>query len=208
MEYSYIILWLAMWFGIMGIPNYFFGIGRTNYYQQPIRNIVWYTAGISVLVYVFYSSLEKYFDPILNNFESQLFFIAISIIFLVIWIVVPLFLHNDYYNNSRERTSYQMTKIFEILFQQLCFLSGFILFDLPWYIFGVIFFVIHLPVPLIIPRRLGIITAAASLPGGLIFALLHSYGPIGFLVATTIHCTFYLMLPFIYSFRKIRPVKR
>lgn len=203
MFFSFLV-WLILWFGIMGLPNYFFGKGKTSYWEHPLRNIIWYSFGLLCIFLIYNDFLFAYF----THNQNQIAFLIVCITTFIVWIIFPFFLHKDYYQNYNQRLRYQITKIFDITFQQMCLLSGFLLLDVAWYLFGIIFFLIHIPVPFIIPKRLGIITAAASLPGGIVFGYLISLGPIGFVCGVALHFAFYITIPFVYSFTQIKPVQR
>lgn len=204
MTYIAYIIWILVWFIVMGVPNYLFGKGLTDYTKHTILHSLWFIFGCVVL-YVSYK------DYLLGYFADSITIQITSLVTLsFLWLfVVPVVIEKwDLYQDMTNRYRYNIVKVFEVLLQQLCLLSGYLAFDLPWYYFALIFFIIHTPVPYIIPKRLGFITMIASLPGGALFALLYSLSPIGFFLAFGLHLAFYACMPFYYLVLDKKPIQR
>jgi hypothetical protein len=193
-----------MWFGIMGLPNYLFKKYKITYYKKPWQHVLFYIFSIIILFIIYKDFFSMYFNKL-----SVYFFLAILFLFLF-WIFIPSTYKNDYYL-KKERFHYQLPKFFEIMFQQLCFLGGLLTFGVSPVVFGLVFFVAHIPMVFLISRKFSLSVIAASLIGGLIFAYLQSQGILGFLTSLSLHLAFWLVFHNILSrqyFLGIMPVKR
>lgn len=109
----------------------------------------------------------------------------------MLWIFIPRIYKNDYYT-KKERLSYQLPKFSEVLFQQLCFLGGFLTCGVSPLIFGLGFFIVHLPLVFFIRHKFAFFTTTSSLIEGVVFAYLHFSGLMGFLIALCTHIFFYI----------------
>lgn len=200
----WLLIWLVFWFGAMGLPLYTFKKFGFTFYQQSYQTTVFYLCSTTLLIAVYYHSYATYF----KNLTFYHLFI-IPLLFLA-WILLPRIYKNDYYT-STERLRYQVPKFFDILFQQLCFLGGLLTFGISPLALGILFFAVHLPGLFFLPKKFSLFVSVGSLVGGLLFAFLQSQGIIGFLVAFSIHITFWILFHYVITSTKllnITPIKR
>ena len=200
MDYTLLAIWVVMWFTAMGLMNYLFSIGKSSYYANPISNTVWYLSCSGLAMLLFSQYVVSYFSVVTK--EHLVFLILV----LSGWFLIPKLYKNDHYNKN-ERICYQTVKSSEIICQQLLFLAGFLVFSQEWYLFAVLFFIVHLPAPLVISKKFGLFLALASFPGGLIFAYLHSLGINGFIFAMAVHFAFYAILPLVLGSKLLPDIK-
>lgn len=203
-NFIFIIIWLVLWFGVMGLTNLLFKKRDFSYYKYPFQNLALFILSIFITLWV-------YRDVVLNYFVD----ISIGKILLIcalflFWIFVPYIYKNDYFS-KRERISYQIPKFFEILFQQICFLGGLLTMGLSPLMFGILFFVVHIPIIFFIPSKFFLFPILGSLAGGIIFAYLQLQGVAGFLLAFFIHLVFWATTHYLFSINRmfgIVPIKR
>jgi hypothetical protein len=182
-----IIIWLILWFGVMGLPNLLFKKYKITYHENSWSHTIFYFLSILVLFLVYKNPFYIYFSDLTLGFK------LILLSLFVLWLVIPTIYKNDYYANRMERFRYQLPKFFEILFQQFCFLGGLLTFEISPLSFGLVFFAVHIPVIFVIPKKFALFFTFGSLFGGLIFASLQSYGVNGFLLSLLIHLLFYII---------------
>lgn len=192
MTFYVFITWLLFWFSVMAIPNYLFKKYNFTYYQNPTTNSIFYILSIIVIGLVYKNSFIQYSA----NFSNT--HILILLVLFLSWILVPKLYKNDYYT-KQERCNYQIPKFFEILYQQVCFLAGVLTFGVSPLIFGIIFFIVHIPSALFIPRKFAFFFTSASLVGGIVFASFQSLGIFGFLISFATHLLFYIAFHFALS---------
>lgn len=200
----YIITWLAFWLVGMGLPNYFFKKYKITYFENPWKHTVFF-ALLSSLVCIFYKS---YF---LSYFQSipSFFWLAVTLLFLM-WLIVPNFYKDDYYT-KKERLNYQLPKFFEIVFQQLCFLGGLLTFGVTPLVFGLIFFLVHIPMFFFVSKKFALVPITGSLFGGIVIAYLQSMGVLGLIASLLIHLLFWSTVHYFISkkqFFGVEPIKR
>jgi hypothetical protein len=170
----------------MGIPNYLFKKHKVTYYENPWQHTLFYALSIVALFVVYRSMLFTYFSS-----TSYGFIITILSIF-ILWLILPKFYKKDYFTRG-ERLRYQLPKFFEVLFQQVCILAGLLTFGMSPFIFGLIFFTIHIPSLFFIPKKFALFFTGGALFGGIIFSQLQYLGIQGFLLSTSIHLFFYIV---------------
>jgi len=199
-----IATWLAFWILVMGVKDYFFKKYKITYYQYSWQHTLFFIVSLVLLCFVYKNSFESYF-------QNQYGLVIPSILILLVsWLTVPNFYKKDYFTR-KERFAYGVPKFFEILFQQLGFLAGLLTFNLSPVLFGLVFFLMHLPVLFFISRTFALTFIGGSLVGGIIFAYLQSFGVKGFLLSVFIHFFFYVLFHALLSsgrFPKITPHKR
>jgi hypothetical protein len=181
---TWIIIWIVFWFSVMGLPNYLFKKYKITYYENPWKHTLFFFFSIVMLFAVYQNVYAVYF----NTFSSY-HLLVVCCLFLV-YLFVPVACHNEYYT-KKELLGYQLPKFFEILFQQFCFLGGLLTFGVSPIMFGILFFVVHVPAIFLLPKKFALFPIIASLAGGLVFAYLQSYGISGFLIALSIHLLFW-----------------
>lgn len=202
---TWIIIWLSFWTVVMGLPNYLFKKYRITYYENSWQHIVFFVFSSILLAIIYRNPFSLYF----SDFSLYYLFMIISSLFLL-WLLVPAIYKNDYYT-KKERLKYQLPKFFEVLFQQLCFLGGLLTFGVSPVVFGLIFFIVHIPMVFIIPGKFSFLVITVSLIGGMVVAYLQSQGVLGFLVSLFIHLLFWATFHYFLSrkdFLGIVPVKR
>lgn len=199
-----ITIWLTFWILVMGVKDYFFKKYKITYYQYSWQHTLFFIISLALLFLVYKSNFVNYFS------NQYLLVIFSLVILFILWLIAPKFYKNDYFT-KRERFLYAVPKFFEILFQQFGFLAGLLTFGLSPTLFGLVFFVIHIPVLFFIPKKFALFFISGSLFGGIIFAYLQSLGVNGFLLAVLIHILFYIGFHAVLSsgrFSKIIPHKR
>ena len=182
---EWITIWIVLWGFFMGLPNYLFKKYKINYHEYSWQHSLFYIFSIFIVCAVYKDFFALYFVDI----KSVLTFF---VLFFAIWILIPRLFKKDYYNSKKERLLYQIPKFFEILFQQFCFLGGLLTFGFAPAIFGLVFFFLHIPVLLFIPKSFSLVFISGSLVGGIIFASAQSFGSYGFIISLLIHLVFYL----------------
>ncbi len=202
----WVIIWLFFWASALGLTNYLFKKHNITYYEKSWQHTIFFLV-LSLILFVVYKS---YFVIYFNNLS--LLHLAVVLALFIIWLFIPNIYKNDYYN-KKDRFGYQLPKFFEILFQDICFLGGLLTFGLSPTAFGLVFFVVHIPAIFILPKKFALLPIIGSLFGGLIFAYLQSQGILGFLIAFSIHLSFWSILHYALSksengFWGIMPLKR
>lgn len=203
---NWVLIWLFFWVGALGVTNFLFKKHKVTYYENPWQHSVFYLAFSLLLIGVYQSQFSLYFDSL------SLYHVLIVLLLFVGWLVVPAFYKNDYYS-KKERLGYQVPKFFEVLFQDLCFLGGLLTFGVSPTMFGLVFFIVHIPAVFFLPKKLALLPVFSSLFGGLVFAHLQSQGIPGFLSVLFIHLLFWIVLHYVLSRSNrslfgITPVKR
>ena len=187
----------------MGITNYLFKRYKVTYHEKSWQHTLFFIALCLILFGVYQNQFLVYF----NNLSFYHFF-TILLLF-ILWLSAPAFYKNDYYA-KKERFGYQLPKFFEILFQDICFLGGLLTFGISPTMFGLVFFIVHIPAVFLLPKRFALLPIFGSLFGGIIFAHLQIQGISGFLTALSIHLLFWATLH--YALQKnllgITPLKR
>jgi len=183
---TWIIIWLIFWVSVMGLPNYLFKKYKVTYYQNSWQHTLFYIFSLIILFIVY----ERFFFIYFYNIPA--YFLLFILCLLLFWFFLPVMYKDDYYT-KKERFKYQLPKFFEIIFQQLCFLGGLLTFGVSPVLFSLIFFVVHIPMILLIPRKFAFPVVGFSFVGGLIFAYLQSFGINGFLISLSVHLLFYLI---------------
>jgi hypothetical protein len=201
---TWLLIWLVLWFGVMGLPIYVFKKHGVTLYQKSYQHTVLYVAAILVLFAVYGHFYRLYFHNL--SFYQTLIILTLCIL----WLWAPRAYKQDYYTKA-ERLRYQIPKFFDILFQQLCFLGGLLTFNISPLALGVLFFLVHLPGVFFLPKKFALFVSIGSLAGGLLFAYLQSQGVIGFLTALTIHLCFWIAFHYTITstkLLKVAPFKR
>ncbi len=200
----WIILWLFFWASGMGLPNYLFKRYKITYYEKSWQHSFFFIFLSIIVGIVYQEQFTTYFKDI------SFYQIATVIFLLTLWLFVPRLYFNDYYSKN-ERLRYQVPKFFEIFFQDICFLGGLLTFGVSPITFGLIFFLVHIPVLFFLPKKFALLPITGSLAGGIIFASLQSKGINGFLIALFIHLLFWSTIHFFLSRKQtfgIIPLKR
>ncbi len=200
---QWISIWIILWGFVMGLPNYLYKKYKITYYQNWWQHALFFISFLIILFVVYQDQFFVYF----NNFSSKNLLIIVGLFLL--YFFIPATYKNTLYP-KKEILYYQLPKFFEILFQQLCFLGGLLTFGVSPVTFGILFFVVHVPVIFLLPKKFALFPVVASLVGGLIFAYLQSYGISGFLVSFFIHLLFWLVFHYllINDYLGITPLKR
>lgn len=185
--YAWIIIWLIFWTAGMGIPNYLFKKYKITYYEKSWQHSLFFLVLIALLFITYKNQFSEYFTSVSS--EQIVFFLLLTII----WFVAPAFYQKDYYTKT-ERMRYQIPKYFEVLFQDICFLGGLLTFGISPGLFGLVFFLVHLPAVFLLPKRFALLPILGSLVGGLIIAYLQVAGVSGFLLALLVHLLFWFLL--------------
>lgn len=200
---TWIIIWLIFWSSALGITNYLFKKHGVTYYEKSWQHTLFFILLSLTLFVVYQDQFFIYFNDI------SLWHFMVVLFLFILWLSVPKLYKNDYYA-KKERFGYQLPKFFEILFQDICFLGGLLTFGISPTMFGLVFFVVHIPAIFLLPKKFALLPISGSLFGGLIFAHLQSQGVFGFLVALFIHLLFWATLH--YALQKnilgITPLKR
>lgn len=203
---TWIIIWLFFWVSALGFTNYLFKKYNITYYEKTWEHTIFFIFLSLVLFIVYQNQFLIYFK------DFSLWNLIAVLLLFIIWLFVPNFYNNDYYSR-KERFGYQLPKFFEILFQDICFLGGLLTFGISPTMFGLVFFIVHIPSVFLLPRKFALLPIFGSLFGGLIFAHLQSQGIWGFLVTLFIHLLFWSTLHYALSrskngFLGIMPLKR
>ena len=188
----WIIVWILFWFSVMGVPLYLFKKHKITLYENSWQHTLFYISALVILLIVYRYSFSVYFANLPNSF-----LLGILSLFLF-WILAPFAYQNDYYTR-KERFKYQLPKFFEIVFQQLCFLGGLLTFGFPPLVFGLVFFIFHIPGIFFLPKKFVFFPIFGSLAGGLIFAYLQSMGVSGFVSSLALHLLFWIVLSYVFS---------
>lgn len=200
----WILTWLLFWFTVMGLPNYLFKKYKITYYENSWQHTLFFITSSVLLFWVYKSYLPSYFN------EFNLTHLITTLVLFLFWIFVPFWIYKDDYYEKTERFNYQLPKFFDIIFQQLCILSGLLTFGVSPFVFGVMFFMVHVPILILIPKRFMLLPVFGSLVGGIIFAYLQSQGLSRILIALFIHLLFWLIAHYLLSnrFFGMVPIKR
>jgi len=201
---TWIIIWLLFWISSLGFINYLFKKHKITYYEKSWQHTLFFIILSLILFVVYQNQFFLYF----NDFS---FYHLMVVLFLfILWLFVPILYKNDYYA-KKERFAYQLPKFFEIFFQDVCFLGGLLTFGISPVMFGLVFFVVHIPAVFLLPKKFALLPIISSLFGGLIFAYLQSQGISGFLATLFIHLSFWASFHYTLSkknFLRITPLKR
>jgi len=204
MNIVWIIVWLIFWFGVMGSTVFLFKKYKITYYEKYWQHSIFFILSIVILLIIYKQAILPYFNQISTC--NLVAFLSM----IILWFVVPRFYKNDYFTKE-ERLQHQMPKFFEVLFQQLCFLGGLLTFGVSPIVFGVTFFIVHLPNFIFLPKKFAMFPTISSLFGGLIFSYLQSKGVSGFLFSLSLHLLSYLVFYYVLSkkvFASVVPIKR
>lgn len=200
---TWIIIWLFFWISALGITNFLFKKHGITYYEKSWQHTLFFIVFCLILSVVYQNQFLVYF----NNLSWYHFLTALLL--FTLWLSVPTLYKNDYYA-KKERFGYQLPKFFEILFQDICFLGGLLTFGISPTMFGLVFFLVHIPAVFLLPKKFALLPIFGSLFGGFIFAHLQIQGISGFLIALFIHLLFWATLH--YALQKnllgITPLKR
>jgi hypothetical protein len=147
--------------------------------------VCWYSITSIIAVILFFSQLKQAF---INNTFILLIIGFISVIVAIVgwyWSLV----RRAYVGLEISRNIF-FAKTIEILFQQIMIwgLFGILGSFIP---FSLIFFVIHIPLLIVLPWKKGFSFIMASLAGGFAFAACLAFIPAGFLFALALHVGFY-----------------
>ncbi len=197
-------IWLFFWISGMGLPNYLFKKYKITYYEKSWQHTLFFIVLSLILFVVYQNPFFIYFN------DLSLYHLMVVLSLFMIWLFVPTFYKNDYYT-KKERFGYQLPKFFEILFQDICFLGGLLTFGVSPVMFGLVFFVVHIPAVFLLPKKFSLFPIISSFIGGLVLAYLQSKGILGFLVAFFIHLSFWSIFHYSLSkkdFLGITPLKR
>src|SRR3989344_5435193 len=194
----WIPIWLLFWAGALGVTNYLFKKHKVTYYENSWQHVLFYIVFTLILFVAYRSQFSVYFS------DLSLYHVLTVLFLFVGWIFVPALYKNDYYS-KKERLGYQLPKFFEVLFQDLCFLGGLLTFGISPTMFGLVFFIVHIPTIFFLPKKLALLPILSSLFGGLIFAHLQSQGISGFLIVLFIHLLFWAVLHCTFSNSKKIP---
>ncbi len=201
---SWIIIWLIFWISALGFTNYLFKKHGITYYEKSWQHTLFFIILSRILFVIYQNQFFTYFN------DLSLWHLIVVLSLFILWLFVPALYKNDYYA-KKERFGYQLPKFFEILFQDICFLGGLLTFGISPVMFGLVFFVVHIPAVFILPKKFALLPIIGSLFGGLILAYLQSRGIFGFLIALFIHLSFWASLHFAFSlkdFLNITPLRR
>lgn len=200
---TWIIIWLFFWTSALGITNYLFKKHGITYYEKSWQHTLFFIALCLILFAVYQNQFLVYF----NNLSWYHFLTALLL--FTLWLSAPNFYKNDYYA-KKERFGYQLPKFFEILFQDICFLGGLLTFGISPTMFGLVFFLVHIPAVFLLPKKFALLPIFGSLFGGFIFAHLQIQGISGFLIALFIHLLFWATLHYVLqrNLLGITPLKR
>lgn len=200
---TWIAVWIMLWGIVMGFPNYLYKKYKITYYKYWWQHTLFFLF-FNVILFIFY---QNPFSVYFNNFSIYNLLIILGLFLL--YFFIPATYKNNVYT-KKEILGYQLPKFFEILFQQLCFLGGLLTFGVSPITFGILFFVVHIPVIFLLPKKFALFPITASLAGGFIFAHLQSYGINGFLISLSIHLLFWLVFHYllIKNYLGITPLKR
>ncbi|MCR4328172.1 MAG: hypothetical protein NUV53_01510 [Patescibacteria group bacterium] len=181
---------LVLAFIFWGVPSILYGKFKVLYIDHPFAHIIWHGLGVFIIILSFKTRVAEYFSEI-----SQVHISALLVITLL-WMLVPI-LYKRFqteYLTTKERIAYQPTKYSEIVLQQMVVLGGLLILDWNWFMFGLVFFSLHVVAVLFLPKKAFWSTAPASLLGGFSFAFLQSLGVAGFLASFSLHLSFYAIL--------------
>ncbi|MFZ2523370.1 MAG: hypothetical protein WAW92_03200 [Minisyncoccia bacterium] len=200
---AWIIIWLFFWVSGLGITNYLFKKHNITYYEKSWEHTLLFIV-LSIILFIVY---RNQFSVYFHNFSLP--YLLTIILLFVLWLSVPTLYKNDYYT-KKERFGYQLPKFFEILFQDICFLGGLLTFGISPIMFGLFFFVVHIPAVFLLPKKFALLPIFGSLFGGLIFAHFQSQGILGFLIALCIHLSFWAILHYVLqkNILGVTPLKR
>src|SRR3989338_3599688 len=187
---SWIIIWIVLWGTVMGLPNYLYKRYKVTYYERCWQHTLFFILSLVILFIVYKNQFFSYF----NGFSLSHILIIVGLFLL--YFFIPAIYKNILYSR-KEILRYQLPKFFEILFQQICFLGGLLTFGISPASFGILFFIVHIPVIFLLPKKFALFPIIASLLGGLLFAYLQSYGIFGFFISLFIHLLFWLVFHFL-----------
>lgn len=196
--FEQLIFWLVVWGIFLGLPQLAYKLKGNNflYQNKPYLYTIWFLIGI-IVSSIFY---KKY---LLNYFQDNYTLLVIGILLIVVFYIC-IKTKNIHSSEKKEKynISFKIPKIFEILFQQVTFLGGLLTFNLNPIVYGLLFFLIHIPLVFLLPKRFSHSFIIGSLFGGIIFAFLQSWNMFGFLLTVFFHFTFYIILD-IYLSKKL-----
>jgi len=110
----HLIIWLILWFGAMGLPNYLFKKYNITYYENSWQHTLFFIVLSLILFVVYQNQFFIYFNCL--NIGHLIAFISL----FILWLFVSNLYKKDYYS-KKERFCYQLPKFFEIFFQDIFF---------------------------------------------------------------------------------------
>lgn len=187
-----ILIWVFIWYAAFA-GYYLFLKKRNILYKNRPRVVVGWYAAMSLLGLIIFRAEIKW--ALMGN---KPLFAMMGLLLVVVALV--LWYHSltkrDYVPFDVSRNVF-LSKTAEIIFQQIMvwilfgILQGILLVINPVILFTLVFFIIHVPLMLVIPLKKAMFFVTASLLGGIIFAICLTYIPSGYLIALVIHIGFY-----------------
>jgi len=188
-----IFYWIIIWYG--AFAGYYLVLKKKNinYRNHPLSIVAWYVVMGIAGALAFHARLAS----VIAYHEDRVFMIIGTLMVisaLVAWYYALVTRENVSLKVSRDVF---LAKTSEIFFQQLmiwilvALCRGLVRGVSDVLIFAVIFFFIHIPLMFVISWKEGIFFIAASLFGGIVFALCVIFIPEGWLFALAVHIIFY-----------------
>ena len=182
-----LIIWVITWYLIWGSFNY-----KVRWSLEQFRGKKYIGRGLFFLLsFVFvYFTFNKY----TNSFAVQL------VLATILANVVGLYLGftKSFYNKFKKDRYFLAFQSFNVLFQQtmvvvaISMLQSFFGQDYKDYCFGIMFFVVHLPILFLPWAKLKGLYAIYSLFGGFIFSYLINNYQLGLVITFTLHYAMYV----------------
>ncbi len=190
----WIIIWLVLWITVIGSPLLLFKKYKITFYEKSWQHTIFYILSLGLLYFVYKNPFYVYFQNL------SLGYILIPICLFLLWFFMPFLYQKDFYT-KQERARYQIPMFFNILFQQLCFLGGLLTFGISPTAFGLVFFIIHMPMIFFVPKKFALIAISGSLIGGILISYLQSLGFAGFLISFLVHLLFWGSVHYVFSLK-------
>ncbi len=190
-----ILLWIFIWYTAFAGYYLFFKKRNILYKNRPKLIVGWYGLMGVIGIFVFHTQLKL--AAMNSTIIFELLGLFVVIISLVLW--YKSLVKRDYVEREASRNIF-LSKTGEIVFQQVLvwalfgILQGVLLVIHPIILFTLVFFIIHIPLMLVISWKKGLFFVVASLLGGVIFATCLIVIPSGYLFALAIHIGFYAVV--------------
>jgi hypothetical protein len=187
-----ILIWILIWYAAFAGYYLFFKKRNILYKNRPKLIIGWYALISLIGIFVFHTQLKL--AVVNSTISSEVLGLLIVATSLVVW--YKALIGRGYVEREVSRNIF-LSKTSEIIFQQVFvwalfgILQGVLLIINPVVLFTLVFFIIHIPLLLVIPWKKAMFFVAASLVGGVVFAICLLYVPSGYLLALAIHTGFY-----------------
>ena len=190
-----IFLWIFIWYAAFAGYYLFFKKRNILYKNNPKLIVGWYGLMGLIGIFVFHTQLKGVIVG--GTILSEMIGVFIVLVSLILW--YKSLVKRDYVEHEHSKNVF-FSKTTEIIFQQIMvwslfgILQGVLLVINPIILFGIVFFMVHIPFLAVIAWKKAAFFVLASIFGGIIFALCLAHVPSGYLIALAIHIGFYAVV--------------